>query len=1291
MAASPIGGDRCPDRRGLLGSPSMLSRRFSPSAVVLALLLVACGAKSSRPDYPTAESFPPSAHFEPHRAEHGPEIDALAARFYGEGEFDREALERDLASLLERYPGNATLHEMAAELALLRGDVDERWSHLMMATADVTSPFAGLYLHQAMDQFPTVSQQMATIELLDELRTAHPDPAAREVIVDNLIWLLKKQGELERARALTAELGRIDRFLIVGAFDNDQGKGFLERYTPEEGIDVDAPMQGVLRQVEWREAAMVDDRARIALGDMITPARFSVAYLVTWVRSPEARDAQLRLSTQCPTRAWINGAMVASEENLEGGDVDDIVVPVHLEAGWNALLIKSAQRRTSGWRIGVRLTDHRGASLDDLEISTTPHGHTGEAAEGPAEVGDDHSLPSALSEVQPLVRRKVLESYYRDRSGREEPALEAAQAAREAAPQNPVTLYRAAMAHWDHGEMGRAADILNEGVDIAGQWAHAFQWKRGRFYSQRDRYDRATEDLMAAIEGEPNARLARSMLAQVLDQRGFSEDRCRVLEELLERWPDSARAHRLLGACMNDRGYIDQAEESFRRAHALEPGDIYTLGWLAHFDRLRGRWDQAIQMRDRAREIAPEEGVLVVDAADTRREAGRRGEAKQLYASVLENDPDWARPWERIAMMAFEDGNTESAVDAWKEALERNPDDSLLAERIDFYQAGEGDGFRDLMPSEEEIESAIAEVDQMTPHPGAHTIWAFDDEVTVVRQDGSAQRMITQVMKALTTDGRDALIRQEVPPNARILSAYVRAPDGARQEASSIRGGTVRFRRLEVGSTVVLSYVYESSPQRFLPNQFVSDWWFSGFHRQVRRARWVLLLPPHRSLSTHILGDIAHDASEYEGMTKHVFVAENVDPFVPEQGMLPPNDLLWHVSVSTLGSWDEYVGWERALLSEVFRGDAQLAALAARLTEGMTDTREKFDALYRFVAQEIRYQQDYENSIAGVRPHSCPIVLERGYGDCKDKAVLLIRLAQEAGIEVNFAILRTRPRGRVEREVPNQQFNHAIVYVPAQEGIAEGFFMDPTTDGLDMGNLRQDDQGATSLVLDPRTDAWEFREIPYQSPEMRYTNHEIEVNVTGRDAATAEVTIRARGDHAAALRRAMRNEEEATIVYQNIGNGLFDGSRVTESGAENAADIVSPLEIHLNLDVSDSISPEGEAQRMQVPQVTPLRGMTRLERRRTPMYLGPPFSRSLDITYHLPAGARIVRVPDDVEVEHECFEVTQHTRRRGRNVNVVTRYVQRCPEVSIEQYPEYRQRAQRAAAALESAVVFTVP
>ena len=51
----------------------------------------------------------------------------------------------------------------------------------------------------------------------------------------------------------------------------------------------------------------------------------------------------------------------------------------------------------------------------------------------------------------------------------------------------------------------------------------------------------------------------------------------------------------------------------------------------------------------------------------------------------------------------------------------------------------------------------------------------------------------------------------------------------------------------------------------------------------------------------------------------------------------------------------------------------------------------------------------------------------------------------------------------------------------------EGFFTDPTTDALDLGNLRNDDQGAVSLVLEPDTGRWQFVDIPYQSPDLEYS------------------------------------------------------------------------------------------------------------------------------------------------------------------------------------------------------------
>jgi transglutaminase-like putative cysteine protease len=577
-------------------------------------------------------------------------------------------------------------------------------------------------------------------------------------------------------------------------------------------------------------------------------------------------------------------------------------------------------------------------------------------------------------------------------------------------------------------------------------------------------------------------------------------------------------------------------------------------------------------------------------------------------------------------------------------------------------------------------------------------VLVLDDEVTTVQQDGSSMRRITQVHLAVTTDGRDALIRNRVPSNARILQAFSVSPDGERQEASSIRGGVIRFRGLETGSRVVLQYVFHDPPPRFLPNHFVSSWLFQGLHRQLGEARWVVQVPAGRELAVHVQGPVEHAVRRGAGGAAphdpphdpydvHVFTAAGVPPLVPEPAMPPARDLLAMVVLSTLTDWGEYVEWERALLSEVFEASPELRQLAARLAEGARTPRERLDRIYRYVAQEIRYQQDYEDSIAGVRPHSCPVVLERGYGDCKDKAVLMILLGREVGLDLHFAVLRTTRAGRVFADVPNQQFNHAIVYVPAQEGIEGGFFVDPTTDGLDLGNLRADDQGATALVLDPDDGAWEMREIPYQEPERTFFRCDVDVEVAGPEEAAAEVRCRLRGQVAARFRRTMRNAERAAQLRQNLAHTIFAGSTVTDASSAHVEDIDAPLELRLTLDASAALQPRGAERRMPVSLPFTLGRLTRLERRRTPLRLGPPDSARWRLTYRAPRGGRIVRVPEDFAVEHPCFALSRRTETRGRTATVTYEYARTCAEVSPEDYPELRRRAQRAANQLEDDVV----
>ncbi|MCA9610079.1 MAG: hypothetical protein KC619_30995, partial [Myxococcales bacterium] len=920
---------------------------------LLAVLVASCGG----PSLPAA-----TVHVSPGSGTEGADVAQIAEAFYGP-DMDLALMEREVARLLEGHPRSALVHEMAAHLAELREDDAGAWEHWLRASADVQSDLGTLYLDRALRFDLTASQQAASAQFLAELIERHPSADVRVDATRRLVRLLTARGELEAADRVGATLDFIDRWMLIGAFDNDQGRGFFAEHPPETEIDLDAEYRGLLQPIRWRPASLYDRSGLLRVGDHVSPDSWGVAYLLTHVHTDAERDVQLRLTTPSGVRVWLNGSRVIDQERVSRPETDNLVVPVHLVAGWNRILVKSAQGDQSEWIFGARITELDGARADGLRFDTALH----DLPEGiddyePANVS---LLTDVIAAIEPPLRRELLTHHDAIRNGYEGDALASARSLLEQAPHHPVVLYHAALTHWTNDELGVAQDLLNDAVTRYPESA-GYLYQRGAFYRERDRFDRAIEDLERARELTPEARFATMSLAGVFEDRTWREHQCRVLEQAAERWPDSGWAVRALGFCMQQRGYVDAARALHERADGIEPGHRWNLERLALLARGRQDHDAMIRLADRMRALAPWSVETLVDAGDHYRFAGRRPEAQALYEEAVDRDPVWSAPRQRLGFMAFEDGDAARALEHWTAALARDPDNGALADRVEFLREDEDDPDRQLMPSDAQIDQALAM--ELPIDPGAHTVLLLDDEVTTVQQDGSARHRITQVSLATTTTGRDELIQNRVPASARVLRAFSVAADGSRQEASSIRGGVIRFRGLDVGSKVVLQYVYHSAPPQFLPNHYVGSWLFQGVHRQLGVARWVVQLPAGRELAMHVQGPIEHVLTHEGEHDVHTFTASGVPPFVPEPNMPPVGDQIALVTLSTLLEWGEYVEWERALLSEVFESNASLRERARALTEGATTTQARIDRIYRFVSQEIRYQQDYEDTIAGVRP-----------------------------------------------------------------------------------------------------------------------------------------------------------------------------------------------------------------------------------------------------------------------------------------------------------------------------------
>ncbi|MGH9525585.1 MAG: DUF3857 domain-containing protein, partial [Terriglobales bacterium] len=144
-------------------------------------------------------------------------------------------------------------------------------------------------------------------------------------------------------------------------------------------------------------------------------------------------------------------------------------------------------------------------------------------------------------------------------------------------------------------------------------------------------------------------------------------------------------------------------------------------------------------------------------------------------------------------------------------------------------------------------------------------------------------------------------------------------------------------------------------------------------------------------------------------------------------------------TASTFGSWASVAHWYYRLAAPQAAPDAAIGAEAAKLTAGQTTRAGKIKALYDYVAANFRYVS-LSFGVGRYRPHAAAQVMRNGYGDCKDKAALLIALLRAAGIRAEFALLDSG--GRLQRAVPAASgFDHAIVAVPDGAGYQ---FLDAT-------------------------------------------------------------------------------------------------------------------------------------------------------------------------------------------------------------------------------------------------------
>lgn len=272
------------------------------------------------------------------------------------------------------------------------------------------------------------------------------------------------------------------------------------------------------------------------------------------------------------------------------------------------------------------------------------------------------------------------------------------------------------------------------------------------------------------------------------------------------------------------------------------------------------------------------------------------------------------------------------------------------------------------------------------------------------------------------------------------------------------------------------------------------------------------------------------------------------------------------VAFSSFQSWQDVANWYASLERDRREPTAAVRAHADEIVRGKTNEVEKAEALYEWVARNIRYVS-LSFGVGRYRPHAAADVLTNRYGDCKDKTTLLEAFFGAEGIHANAALVNALTD--VDLDVPTiLAFDHVITV--ASVG-GKDVWLDPTIGVIPFGYLLPQLRRQNALVVSSA-----------EEPAIRKTPKELAIptlyklDVTGavdKDAGLdATVKFSIRGDLEVLLRlfnSILPPAQFTSFVQEAMTKGNKTGygpAKFTDFQLGNASDISKPLQGQFHFD-----------------------------------------------------------------------------------------------------------------------------
>src|SRR5262249_11223440 len=220
------------------------------------------------------------------------------------------------------------------------------------------------------------------------------------------------------------------------------------------------------------------------------------------------------------------------------------------------------------------------------------------------------------------------------------------------------------------------------------------------------------------------------------------------------------------------------------------------------------------------------------------------------------------------------------------------------------------------------------------------------------------------------------------------------------------------FRGIEAGDAIALEYSIRPIVRENPLERYYADVVLMGSELPTQLERYMVTAP--EALPLYFSQERVEPPSirKSASAVTRIWEGRNLPALSREPNGPGWMELAAHVHVSNFASWTELGQWYSALLAPQLKLNAELEAAAQQIAKDHATTDARVSAVLDFVVQNTRYV-GLEFGIFGLKPHAVTDTYAKGFGDCKDKASLMIAMLRSMGIEGRLALLRTQSMGEI--------------------------------------------------------------------------------------------------------------------------------------------------------------------------------------------------------------------------------------------------------------------------------------